>query len=482
MKPNNTSSCTKNPSGQMNQYRRPVAMVLQIFMFMLINLNAFSMDIMISSDPVWNALNQGLNGEVYTIVTDGTDIYVGGNFTDAGGNPDADYIARWDGKNWLMVAPGMTGNVRAIAITDHDIYIGGFFTDAGGNPDADYIVRWDGETFHALGQGVNNFVFTIGISNGNIYAGGHFTDAGGNPDADQIAYFDGNDWQALGTGVTSKNNWGVNTISFDESNLYIGGDFTIVGGVEDTRGIARWDGASWHPLGQGFWGDMGVAAIVIKGSDIYVGGDGAPVGQFYCGIARFADDVWHPLGNGLSNCIYGEGALAITRDNEDIYVSGQFKNTGIPNTECIGRWDGTNWNAVGVPSLDPDNNWIFAQLILGDDIYVGGNFSQIGSTDGTVNIARWGEPETVSIAPESSTLANKKVKVLPNPSQNNIQFQFVGDIPESVKITITDVNGQNVLTTLTDHQEIDISQLVKGIYFLTLESSHWKEVEKIIKY
>ena len=43
----------------------------------------------------WNALDTGLNGNVSVIAVAGPDVYVGGRFTDAGGDPTADYFALW---------------------------------------------------------------------------------------------------------------------------------------------------------------------------------------------------------------------------------------------------------------------------------------------------------------------------------------------------------------------------------------------------
>ena len=51
--------------------------------------------------------------------------------------------------------------------------------------------------------------------------------------------------------------------------VYAGGEFTKAGGVA-ARHIARWDGRSWQPLGEGIDGE--VYAIAVDGDDIYVAG------------------------------------------------------------------------------------------------------------------------------------------------------------------------------------------------------------------
>jgi hypothetical protein len=92
----------------------------------------------------WDALGNGglagtrsLNGTVRALHADGPGLlYVGGSFTDAGGNPSADYIATWNGFAWGALG-GMTSFVQAIAAHDGKVYAGGSFLDAGGNGAAD---------------------------------------------------------------------------------------------------------------------------------------------------------------------------------------------------------------------------------------------------------------------------------------------------------------------------------------------------------
>ncbi|MDW8186113.1 MAG: hypothetical protein RMM07_12760, partial [Anaerolineae bacterium] len=67
--------------------------------------------------PLGSSVYGALESSVYAIAVSGTDVYVGGSFTDAGGNPDADYIARWDANTntWHSLGTGVNGWVYAIA-------------------------------------------------------------------------------------------------------------------------------------------------------------------------------------------------------------------------------------------------------------------------------------------------------------------------------------------------------------------------------
>jgi len=52
-------------------------------------------------------------------------------------------IVRWRGEDWSVLGGGLNGAVSAINNdSSGNIYIGGDFTDAGGISEADYIVKW----------------------------------------------------------------------------------------------------------------------------------------------------------------------------------------------------------------------------------------------------------------------------------------------------------------------------------------------------
>ncbi len=145
----------------------------------------------------WSALGSNgvgggsLNYHVYALAVSGSDLYVGGLFTDVNNYGEtlyaADYIAKWDGMNWSELGSGSSGNgslnsyVYALAVSGSDLYVGGYFTNVNNSGTtltaADYIAKWDGTNWSALGSGssgdgsLNNYVYALAVSGTNLYVG-----------------------------------------------------------------------------------------------------------------------------------------------------------------------------------------------------------------------------------------------------------------------------------------------------------------------
>jgi len=98
----------------------------------------------------WSRLGSGMNDAVQALAVDSVGrLYAGGNFTIAGGM-GVNYVARWDGADWSSLGSGIGACgrysicVSALAVNGMDhLYVGGDFTAAGGKPSY-YIARWVG--------------------------------------------------------------------------------------------------------------------------------------------------------------------------------------------------------------------------------------------------------------------------------------------------------------------------------------------------
>jgi hypothetical protein len=320
------------------------------------------------------------------------------------------------------------GGVSALAVHGADVYAGGSFShvyDAGGSiPGTCYLAKWDGTHWSALGSdgaggcSLNSSVLAVAVDSvGNVYAGGYFTnvkDASGTLDAaDYIAKWDpvSGHWSALGGTAAGDGslNARVFALAANGSDIYAGGSFTNVenptGPVSAADYVAKWDGTQWSALGSNASGNGSVqgvvSAVVVNGSDVYVGGgfqnvsnpDGAVAEADF--VARWDGSRWAALGgNGTGNGSLNGWVQAIAAIGNHVYVGGNFANvadntTTLAAADHIARWDGTHWAALGSGTggdgsiREPGNDVVYAIAISGELLYAGGYFFNVDN-GGTV--------------------------------------------------------------------------------------------------
>src|SRR5437879_6487121 len=135
-------------------------------------------------------------------------IYVGGLLT-AAGKTLANRIARWDGTNWYTVGGGTMGGassanrVLAIAGRGSDVFVGGTFTNVGGI-NVSNIARWDGANWWNMGVGFGSSVGVLATAANAVYAGGSFTNVNDSSfifPVNHIATWAGFNWYNLGSSV-----------------------------------------------------------------------------------------------------------------------------------------------------------------------------------------------------------------------------------------------------------------------------------------
>jgi len=233
----------------------------------------------------WSPLGSGTGGstypewnDVYALVVSGTDLYAGGAFVATAGVLPANYIAKWNGSAWSALGSGLRngnypGSVSALAVSGTNLYAGGQFTNAGGLT-AHYIAKWNGSAWSALGSGTGGgtypYVYALVVSGTDLYAGGPFTTAGGLP-ANYIAKWDGSTWSALGSGV---NNWVLALAADGAGHLFVGGEFSLAG-TNVSPYIAQAAVASLPPI---ITSPQGETAEIGATADFTVDGVGGELG------------------------------------------------------------------------------------------------------------------------------------------------------------------------------------------------------------
>jgi hypothetical protein len=189
-----------------------------------------------------------------------------------------------------------------------------------------------------------------------LYAAGIFP-TGASSSSNGVAKWDGSTWTPIGNGQFY-GDW-VNTLAvFDDGTgpaLYAGGLIKSIGGVF-TNAIAKWDGSKWSRLGSGSGirsphNSSTVLSLAVfddgSGPALYVGGNFVHAGGLVANnIAKWDGSTWSTLDNGIPGFVT---ALGVFDDGAGpaLYAGGLlFDNSGTP-TNGIVKWDGSSFATVG---------------------------------------------------------------------------------------------------------------------------------------
>lgn len=260
----------------------------------------------------WAAVGSGLGDWARAIGTYQGDLVVGGWFDTGDGSP-ANLVARWDGAAWVPLGSGLSGtgtpepNARAIQEHGGYLYVGGTFTDAGGQA-VDGLARWDGTSWSSFGTTLTdgglltvNLVEALSLdAQGRLLLAGSFSHVNG-VFANGLAAWDGTTWTPLGVGLASPA--GIERATLVDGDLIVTG---VVSAPDGGVSIARFDGTSWSGgFGTGVSScDLFSGAHVVAEYDgeIYVGGNICSAGGKSSNyIARWTPPdptsvVWSELG------------------------------------------------------------------------------------------------------------------------------------------------------------------------------------------
>jgi len=308
----------------------------------------------------------------------GPALFVGGGFY-GGGLVASHGIIKWDGSNWSSLNGGIqgplpnSGYVTALAVFDDGngpaLYVGGEFTSAGGVP-ANGLAKWDGSAWSAVGPGPSSGILALAAwddgTGSALYAGGGFSSIGG-ASAHNIARWNGSSWSSLGAGVQSHVKALAVSIDGDGPALYAGCGFSTT-----ERGIRRWDGANWSPLGNGV--SSHVRALCVHddgqgtGPELYLGGNFGQAGA--APSLRVAH--WQSCQSPIDSMCFGDSTVAPC----------PCSNTGTTGHGCQNSAATGGALLTSTGSLAPDRLVLHTsgELPASSTIFVQGSVELLGTT------------------------------------------------------------------------------------------------------
>jgi beta-propeller uncharacterized protein DUF5122 len=277
--------------------------------------------------------NPTVSGDIDAVAVSGSVVYAGGRFSVINETPRnglaAIDVTTGQLTSWQPVNDG--GGVTHLALSGSTIYLGGYFEMMGGET-RHLLAAVDAVTGAATpwNPNANGESGVITPSGSIVYVGGYFDTIGGQPRS-RIAAVDATTgaataWNPNVGGTSSRV---VRSILVNGSTVYVGGDFTTIGGQSRNRLAALDAGSglatSWNPNVTGAMFPA-VFSTALSGSTLYIGGQFDHVG----GLTR----------NNLA-------AIDVV--------------SAVPTT----------WN--------PDaNDFTFPMLLRGSKLIVGGGFTTIG--------------------------------------------------------------------------------------------------------
>jgi hypothetical protein len=376
----------------------------------------------------WDASPAG--GSTNALATDADSVFAGGGFFSVGAS-ERDNLAALDPSGALVDAfetgtscegAGCPDEVRALALAPDagQLYVGGGFTKIDGQS-REHLAALNlgpgGEVIDGWAPDPDGWVLTLDVAGQRLYAGGAFDHIGAVPNPgdppparSRIAALDRGtgavlDWSpnARRTGPGGEVPLNVYDIEASCGTVYAGGSFNRIGAVPDIETqpvrnkIAELDpnsgaATAWDPSPPPGSAEA-VYALAVHGGIVYAGGHFAVIGsdagratRQNIAALRVSDGSatsWNP------DAGYVVRALGVGDDGQTVYAGGLFDDIGgaerwgLAALSADGLGSATSWDpsAREPGTVQPQQRSnVFALAVAGDNVYAGGEFTDLGTS------------------------------------------------------------------------------------------------------
>ncbi len=441
-------------------------------------------------EPICVFDNNNNNIRAYELYPDTvTDqLYIGGLFYIINGDTMGN-ITAFDGQGFRFMTDSMNacwngGCDGVFSITRyHEGIIAGLMQSSTyeARPQIVGIGEWDGHKWHRLGGGLASGyyetiqaylgaqVYDFAVADDTFYVAGYFEYVDSLP-ATGMAAWDGTKWHTYEMPpVTPGNAILATSIAKYKGNLYLGGNFIVTVNGELTNDLIRYDGSSWHKVGNGLIdGLANLRDLEVFQDKLYVAGyfaqaDGNPGNS----IMSWDGEKWDDLGGGVCPPYGAIDDLFVYKDK--LYVAGRFDCIGGIDAQNVASWDGEKWCSIGNSVF---NRAIHGVAVWHDTVYVAGSFFEVDG-EPLRFLARYvGDPATSTCSAPISSAPEPKSEgfgLWPNPATDLLQVQAPAPMEA---LWVHDAQGREVLRPVVSGERVSVSveQLPAGLYFVSLRA------------
>lgn len=292
-------------------------------------------------DPLWDPnVSGGASGGgdgVQALAVSGNDFYVAGDFTTMNGSTTRTHLAKiplagngtvdpsWDSNTNTGSSGG--GMPTALAVVGTQVYVGGTFTRAGGITRNRLAAIDQAGVLTPWNPNANGVVTAVAVSGDNAYVGGDFSTINGSTPRNHLAKI-----SIAGNGAVDPA-WNPNTddrvssIVVAGADVYAGGYFTTINGSTPRRYLAKIPAAgdgtidpSWNPTVNG-----AVSGLAVSGTDLFeAGAVGSGRGPDLFKVPMAGEGTIDPSWNPDTKPSNYANFTALATSGTDVYVGGHF--------------------------------------------------------------------------------------------------------------------------------------------------------------
>lgn len=386
-------------------------------------------------------------------------------------NPNC--LLEWDGTQWKVV-PGIKGWVSTMYYSNGLLYVAG---DIQVNSIHSQVAIWNGSNWIDLGipcaipSKTFKAVSISGSSSGLVYTSFHELASSINT-YDKIYKYENNLWSLLPPIFTNSNHSGVVETFIDNKGGFYCNGYHIYNSnsLVNTPHFVKYNNNQWDIIDTSIF----LRAIAEKNDQWILGGVQFNNNNYVIPgptLFTYSSSILSPIASCADTSIYG-GYLFAAGNGENIY---SVTGNKFGNFNGIKKWNGSQWDDI--PFVYTNNNFLMAADTLGH-LYV---VSVYRGSD-RIYVIKYLNSKEVGFTQES--LSEFDVDVFPNPFQSTIKITLHNNHnlePSSVQL-INTMGVVLLVQSLEEKNELDLSNVPRGLYTLVIHLNNQVAIRKIVKH